>query len=69
MFWLFFYYLIRMGNYPESKIFQKIVAKKIIMGVLTLKRLKRGLAFVRKEAEHHDSRFHGESISCTRARV
>jgi hypothetical protein len=26
-----------MGNYPESKISQKIIAKKIIMGVLTLR--------------------------------
>jgi hypothetical protein len=32
-----FYDLIRMGNYPESKISQKIIAKKIIMGVLTLR--------------------------------
>jgi hypothetical protein len=31
-----FYYLIRMGNNPESKISKKNIAKKIIRGVLTL---------------------------------
>jgi hypothetical protein len=30
-----FYYLIRMGNFPESNISQKNVAKRIFSGVLT----------------------------------